>query len=207
LCTDQPEKLPRQLAMRAHQISLGLVSDEDLKDLLLWILQEEDVSLGTKQDLILKRIITASYGIPRQAVQLLDLVSTSLAGGAKASEALAMAVKTGSTADSFATSLKLIEALIDGDQDAAIKTICENTSEGVTELILRMLSSLIFRASGNNPKDGFGFATVKNYRGEVDLNKFLQLQKLVITAVHLRMSSNFAISTEAALLSLIERRQ
>ena len=208
LCTDKPEKLPRQLAMRAQQVSLTAVDEADMTKLLKWILSEEKIKLGTKQEAILKRIVDASFGIPRQGIQLLESVATCIIGGASPSEALKMAIKSGSSTESLETSLLLIQYFVEGSTNKAIAAINTCNSEGVTELMLRVLSSLIFKANGNNPRDGLGWVAVKGYQGSCSreqLPNLLTLQSRLISSVQARIASNYAISTESLLLNLVKK--
>lgn len=202
LCTDQPHKLPRQLAMRGQSVALGPVSDEDLTELLLSLLERHECDLGKAQDAIIKRIVEASYGVPRQAVALLYSVSTTVAGGGKPSEALKMAIRTNSVTESFDASIQFIKAVLSNNTVEAIKVLNgAGSCDGMIELIIRMLTAVVYSANGGKPKDGLGWAAVRAI-GRVNLGKALDLQKRVIAAMSIRVSSNYQVPSESLLLAL-----
>jgi len=71
LCTNQPEKLLPTIKSRCTEFRVGPLSVVDTKRLLNWILKEENIKVP---DSVLKEIVKASEGIPRQAVKILDAV-------------------------------------------------------------------------------------------------------------------------------------
>jgi len=205
LCSDQASKLPRQLLNRAQSISLNIVEDKDLIKLLKWVMKNERISFGINEEAILKRLAEAAYGVPRQAIQLLESVSTTIRGGGKASEAIRMAICSNSVTETFDASIKLIKAILNGNQKEAVSVInSSGTCDGMLELIIRMLPACSFVANGGRPKDGLGYAATKAI-GRFNLDDILALQTRVIAALDLRVRSNYQITSEALLLSLTRK--
>ena len=205
LCSDKPEKLPRQLLNRAQSIALSSVEDKDLITLLKWVLENEKRSFGTNEDVIIKKLAEAAYGVPRQAIQLLESVATTLQGGGRASEAIKMAIRSNSVTETFDASIQLIIALLNNNQREAIKIINNSgTCDGIIEVIIRMLPACIFIANGGKPKDGIGWAATKAI-GKCNLDDALALQTRVIAALDLRIRSNYAVTSESLLLSLARK--
>jgi DNA polymerase III gamma/tau subunit len=206
LCTDQPERLLRQLAMRVQPVTLGTVPDKDIKELLGWVLDCEKANFGKAEDAILNQIVEASYGVPRQAVQILDLVNTAIVGGGKPSDALKMAVRTASATDAFDASIKFITALLGDDQKAAVSALNETGAcDGMLHLSIRMLSAVIYVANGGKPKDGLGWAAIKAIGVKPELNRVLALQAKMCGALDMLTRSNFQVPAEAILLSMVKK--
>jgi DNA polymerase III subunit gamma/tau len=206
LCTDQPERLPRQMANRMIPITLGLVSDAAMTDLLRWVLQCEKRDLGKAQDAIIKRIVDASYGVPRQSVQLLDMVNTAMLGGGKPSEAIDMAIRNSSVTESFDAAIKFIQAMLRDDSRGAVQALNESGNcEGMLHLMIRMLNGLAYSANGGRPKDGLGWAVVKNIERQKDVNKVLQLQAKMCLATDVLMRSNYQVPAESLLLAMVKK--
>ena len=207
LCTDQPYKLPRSMLNRGQTIALSEVPESDLVDLMEWILESEETNLGKKQPAILKRIAQLAYGIPRQAVQALETVHTTLQGGGSPSEALKMAATSAPAVASFDASVQFIKALAAGNTKEAVLAIATSDScDGIIELSSKMVSALACVAAGGKPRDGFGWAATKAI-GRIELQQALHLQAKFVAALDVRFRSNFAVPSEALLLTMARSAQ
>jgi hypothetical protein len=190
--------------MRAQSITLGPVADADLTKLLIGILDREKQDLGSKEDAIIKKIVEAAYGIPRQAVQILDSVATTMAGGGQPSEALQMALKNNSINDTMATAIDFIKAYANGKPEEILRVLrATGTADGVLEVLAKILPALAYNAIGEKPKDGIGWVAIKG-TGKIPLAKVLDLQKRVVAALDIRVRSNYQVSSELLLTSLAD---
>jgi DNA polymerase III gamma/tau subunit len=208
ICTDQPERLIPQLAMRVQPITLGVVPDTDITELLEWILKSERRNFGNNQTAIIKRVVEASYGVPRQAVQLLDLVNSALMGGGSASEAIKMAVKSASVSDAFDSSLKFIRAMLQNNTSDAVRALnLAGNCDGMLHLMLKMLNAMAYVANGGKPKpgDGLGWAVVKALGNPQDLDRVLALQVRMCMAMDVLTRSNYQVPAESLLLAMARK--
>lgn len=70
LCTTEPGRVPETIKTRCSTISLGLVKDTDLEDVIVTILDEENKEL---QESVIDVIVSEAHGSPRRAIQNLNL--------------------------------------------------------------------------------------------------------------------------------------
>lgn len=89
LCTTNPEKIPAAIKGRCMVLNLGTISEKDMEDRLQVVAKAEKIKI-LKDEKITKRIIQASNGQMRDAIQLLDDIwGASLAAkGTNLSEAI-----------------------------------------------------------------------------------------------------------------------
>jgi DNA polymerase III gamma/tau subunit len=203
MCTDQPHKLNRALAMRATKIHLKPVGDEDIATLLKRVLMREKVRLPEKtRDAIVKRIAQAAHGVPREAVSILDSVCTTIAGGGKPSDALREGLQSSPIAETFETATKFIAACLAGDEAGAVAAVNACASgDGVLELVSRMLPALIYGATGGKPKDGLGWAALRAVGSKHKLDDLLHFNARVLAALDMRVRT-YLIPSENLLLNL-----
>lgn len=74
LCTSDPSKIRAEIKNRCKKIELNILTNEDLTTLLKNIIKKENREVS---DLVIDRIIEASGGVPREAVNQLDSVLVS----------------------------------------------------------------------------------------------------------------------------------
>jgi len=207
LCTNEPWKLDKALINRAQKIVLDEVLETDLIVIMQSSLTAEKASLGPKQDLILKKLAQLAYGIPREALQMLQSVNTSIKGGGTISDAIKMAITGLPVAEMFGASITYIKALLTGDTKAAISAIVSvQNNDGMIELVNQMIGALVIEAAQQKPRNGLGWAVKKNVGislGEKDLPTILSLQTRVIAALDIR--SKYAVPSESLLFSLARK--
>jgi DNA polymerase-3 subunit gamma/tau len=72
LCTTEPEKLLPTIKNRCTTYQTSLLTEAQLKKLLLFVLKKEGI--GDFSEVVLKEIIKSAEGCPRQALVMLDAV-------------------------------------------------------------------------------------------------------------------------------------
>lgn len=71
LCTTDPNKLIAAIKTRCSQMQVNPLSDEEMKELLRYVVKEEEEKLSKE---VYEQIIKDSFGSPRQALQILNQV-------------------------------------------------------------------------------------------------------------------------------------
>lgn len=202
LCTDQPWKLNRAMLRRAVSIALNPVSEYDLVKSLEYICDKEKLKFGDNKEKVLRRIAKAANGTPGIAVQLLEHVWTSVLGGGKVSESIAMAINASPGAEAFDAAIAYLKALIAGDSEAAAAAVASTASpDGMIEMINGMLVGVIRKAAGGQPRDGLGWAAVRSIKaGKGDLKDLMTLQSKIVAA--LTVKGQYQASPESILYGL-----
>lgn len=77
LCTTEPQKLLSTIRGRCSQFQVKPLSDLEMKRLLIRVVKKEKKNLNSK---VYKQIITDSFGLPRNALKILEQVLTVPAG-------------------------------------------------------------------------------------------------------------------------------
>lgn len=113
LCTTNPEKLKKTLKSRCTNIKMSTLNSRDMKKLLENIASVEEVGIAPP---VLKAIIAASDGSPREAVKLLDSVL-----GINNNEDAIKAIESSSVSES--TVIDLCRALVKGESWRVVSNI------------------------------------------------------------------------------------
>ncbi len=205
LCTNEPHKLNQTMINRAQSVVLREVDDAAMTDLLISVLSAERCDLGERRDAILKRVVELAAGVPRQALQLLQSVCTSIRGGGRASDALRMAVASMPMAAATDSAVAFLRAVLAGEEAAAVKAVSEvDTPDGMMQVLSMAVAGLACISAGVKPRDGIGWVAHRAL-GRVDLHAILAIQARVVAAQDVRFRSNYQVSSESLLLTLARK--
>lgn len=142
LCTTEPDKLLKTVRGRTIELQVNSLTDRQMFGLLSSVVEGEEKSL---KKLVYNQIIQDSFGLPRNALQVLDKV---LSVGKK--QQLKMAEQS---ATQFNTSIELCRALLDNSGWRKVRGILiglkDQEAEGIRRHVLSYAQSVLLGSENN----------------------------------------------------------
>ena len=140
LATTDPQKLIKTILTRCNKFQMNLLSREEMRVLVEWVLDNEEITLPKK---VVSEIIKKSEGSPRNALTLLDNVIE------MEDEDAAMEILEGGTGEGSKETIDLCRLLMDGratwKQYQSLLGAIKDEPESVRYSVLGFFNSVILR--------------------------------------------------------------
>lgn len=140
LATTDPQKLIKTILTRCNKFQMNLLSREEMRVLVEWVLDNEEIALPKK---VVSEIIKKSEGSPRNALTLLDNVIE------MEDEDAAMEILEGGTGEGSKETIDLCRLLMDGratwKQYQSLLGAIKDEPESVRYSVLGFFNSVILR--------------------------------------------------------------
>lgn len=140
LATTDPQKLIKTILTRCNKFQMNLLSREEMRVLVEWVLDNEEITLPKK---VVSEIIKKSEGSPRNALTLLDNVIE------MDDEEAAMEILEGGTGEGSKETIDLCRLLMDGratwKQYQSLLGAIKEEPESVRYSVLGFLNAVVLR--------------------------------------------------------------
>ena len=140
LATTDPQNLIKTILTRCNKFQLNLLNREEMRVLVEWVLDSEEITLPKK---VVSEIIKKAEGSPRNALTLLDNVIE------LEDEATALEILEGGTGEGSKETIDLCRLLLDGratwKQYQSLLGSIKDEPEAVRYSVLGFLNSVVLR--------------------------------------------------------------